>query len=375
MKNKTIFTFYIFILFFSFFSKNAYASGNKDLIINNNKVNTRINQNFNGDYFLPLKDVITGLGGSASFDSKTSALVFDLANNTFHYYIDTNKIDHTIDDKTEIINNHFDIKLENGKSFITLSFLNKFLDISYEKSNGNLYISSLEKLSNNFSIKPLLVAHGGGEIDNITISNSLEAINKSIRHGSRLIELDFLKTIDKEFVLGHDWGRAFKLFNLPPGSKTYGEYILKNDQLLTPIGMDELVDILEDNKDLSIVTDTKDDNKELLKYISNNYRNYMDQFNPQVYSIDEYYFAKSLGFTNIIYSLYKVYLTDDEVYDFASNHDIYAITMGEVRAQSGLAHRLYNIGVMSYVHTINDLDLIKKYQKLGVTGFYTDNLY
>src|SRR5699024_8841449 len=118
--------------------------GNKNLIINNNKVNTSINQNFNGDYFLPLKDVITGLGGSASFDSKTSALVFDLANNTFHYYIDTNKIDHTIDDKTENINNHFDIKLENGKSFITLSFLNKFLDISYEKSNGNLYISSLE---------------------------------------------------------------------------------------------------------------------------------------------------------------------------------------------------------------------------------------
>lgn len=90
---------------------------------------------------------------------------------------------------------------------------------------------------------------------------------------------------------------------------------------------------------------------------------------------NEYYFAKSLGFKDIIYSMYQVYLTDGQIFSFARDNEVYAITMGESRALSGLAKRLTDINVMTYVHTVNDIDLINKYRNLGVVGFYTDKLY
>lgn len=372
MKNKTLL---IYLMLIFFFNTRSYASDYSNLVINSEKSNITINQEFNGDYFLPLRDVIVKLGGNVSYDSENFIILFSLRNKDFSYSINNNLMEYDIDNSIESFNNCFDIRMKNGKSYISLGFLTRFLNISFEKENENLFISSNENLSNNFTIKPLLIPHGGGNIHNIPITNSLEAINNSIKNGSKLIELDFLKTADNKFVLGHDWSVTYRIFKNGYGMTTYEQYIKKNSDLFTPIGMDGLVKILDDNKDLSIVTDIVGDNKEFLEHLFLNYNSYMNQFKVQVYSIDEYHFAKSLGFKDIIYSMYQVYLTDNEIFSFAKNNDVFAITMGESRAISGLAKRLSDINVMTYVHTVNDLDLINKYMKLGVVGFYTDILY
>lgn len=358
-----------------FTSVNVNAQASKDLIINKNKTNITVSQEFNGDYYLPLRDVVINLGGISFYDSSTSSIVFKLEGKSFVYNIKTKQLDYNVGGVGNSYTNNFDIRLNNGKSFVSLDFLQTFLNVSYEKTKESLLISSKEELSNNFTIKPILITHGGGEINNIPITNSLEAIEKSIRNGSRLIELDFLKTSDNKFILGHDWGRANRLLN---GTQTligHGGYVTETITPLTPVNMDDLINILEKNPDLSIVTDTKEDNKDFLLHIHNNYRPSMKQLKPQVYNIDEYHYAKSLGFKDIIFTLYKVYLTDDEVVSFVKNNDVYAVTMAESRAKTGLTRKLSNMGIMTYVHTVNDLNLINKYKSLGASGFYTDRLY
>lgn len=376
MKNKSFLIFLtIFLTLIFFCNTGSYATSSSNLIINNEKSNIYINQEFNGDYFLPLRDVVTKLGGQVSYDYKNSTIIFSLKDQDFSYSINDNLMEYKIDNSTKGFNNHFDIKLKDGKSYISLDFLSSFFGISFDKVNESLFISSNKDLSNNFIIKPLLVPHGGGNVHGIPISNSLESINNSIENGSRLIELDFLKTTDNKFVLGHDWSVTYRIFKNGYGIMNYEQYIKKNSDLFTPLGMDDLINILDDHKYLSIITDTEDDNKEFLEYIVYNYRSYMNRFKVQVYSINEYHFAKSLGFKNIIYSMYKVYLTDDQIFSFAKNNDVFAITMDESRTLSGLAKRLSEINVMTYAHTVNDLDLINKYVKLGAGGFYTDIIY
>ena len=372
MKNKI---FFICLIFIFCLPINSHGTNLSNLIINDKKTNIKVQEEFNGDYFLPLRDVIIKLGGNSHYDSKNLMILFSLQNKKFSYSINDNLMEFQVNGNSKSFNNYFDIHIENGISYIPLSFLNRFFGTSYEKIDDNLFISSNEDLSNNFPIKPLLITHGGGKIHDKFITNSLEAINNSIENGSKLIEIDFLKTSDNKFVLGHDWSVTYRIFKNAYGRTSYEKYITKNSDIFTPLGLDDLIKILDNNKDLSIVTDTTDDNKEFLSYLSSNYKSYMSQFKVQVYSIDEYYFAKSLGFKDIIYSMYQVYLTDSQVLSFAKNNKVYAITMAESRALSGLAQRLTDINVMTYVHTINDLDLINKYKKLGVMGFYTDILY
>lgn len=50
------------------------------------------------------------------------------------------------------------------------------------------------------------IAHGGGAIDGVPITNSLEAVENSIAHGVRFIELDLQLTSDMKLVAAHDWG-------------------------------------------------------------------------------------------------------------------------------------------------------------------------
>ena len=53
--------------------------------------------------------------------------------------------------------------------------------------------------------------------------------------------------------------------------------------------------------DMYLITDTKNDNRKLLDLIKNKYSYMQKRIIPQVYSQDEYMYAKELGFDNIIY--------------------------------------------------------------------------
>ncbi len=58
------------------------------------------------------------------------------------------------------------------------------------------------------------IAHAGGGIDNLKYTNSLEAVNKSIKDNFKLIELDIRETLDNVFVGVHDWGEFKEITSL-----------------------------------------------------------------------------------------------------------------------------------------------------------------
>lgn len=218
-----------------------------------------------------------------------------------------------------------------------------------------------------------LIAHAGGHIYGYKYTNSLEAIESSYNNGFKLIELDFEWTVDDQIVLIHDWEAMVKrLYMIEPEVLSYVAFKGNTTfQDLTLLDIYDLVNWLKD-KDVYIVTDAKNRNIEFLEYVSTNFNEVSKKFIPQVYSFNEFNKARELGYKNIILTLYKANYTDEEIIAFAKNNPVYAITMPIERGYSQLPKKLQEMGIISYVHTVNDLYVYEELNANGVYGIYTD---
>lgn len=175
-----------------------------------------------------------------------------------------------------------------------------------------------------------LVRHAGGEIQGIRYSNSLEAIDASIALGSSLIEIDLVPTREGRWYCLHDYeeiwpantwrvrldrivqrGYAkFAPWTYPgawslPSAVELESYLKSHDTRtgLHHCQLSDLSRIAESQRgQVSFVTDTKYNNLALLGTLAQ-----LDKqaFAPQVYNLREYIEAKHLGFTRIIFTLYK----------------------------------------------------------------------
>lgn len=229
--------------------------------------------------------------------------------------------------------------------------------------------SSVVDLTPNF-----LVAHAGGAHGNLTYTNSLEALNQNYEKGLRFFELDFSFTVDGVLALIHDWEHTYrKYFNgkRVPTEEEFKKLETKAD--FKQLVLSDLYSWLETNKYTYIVTDTKDNNKALLKIISQS--ELKDRFIPQVYNEEELDYVAELNFDEVILSLYKSEFNVDQVLRLAKKHDLFAVTMNRDRAKKGnLALRLKEAGFFVYVHTINNQSEVEELLKVGAQGFYTDFL-
>ena len=107
-----------------------------------------------------------------------------------------------------------------------------------------------------------MIAHGGGSIDGKVVTNSLEAVQKSIADGFRYIELDLCLTSDSMVAATHDWHTFHEMtdsveFDYVPTlrefseSKLYGKY--------TPLTSILIDSLWKANPSLVLVTDKLDD--------------------------------------------------------------------------------------------------------------------
>lgn len=221
-----------------------------------------------------------------------------------------------------------------------------------------------------------LVAHAGGEIGGLTYTNAREALDLSYENGIRLMEVDFHWTTDDKLVCVHSWdGFINRHFNVEAKRYSYDQFISFNMingwHQLTP---HTLRLWMERHPDAYIITDIKENNIKGLEILSEKYPHIMDRIIPQIYSMDEYEKVKSLGYENIILTLYMIRNTDDEIVQFAQNNKLFAVTMPEEKAYTDLPKRLKDIGVYVYAHTINEEGTVKKLKENCVSGFYTDRL-
>jgi len=223
------------------------------------------------------------------------------------------------------------------------------------------------------------IAHGGGSLDGYTYSSSYDAVKYYYNKGIRLFELDVEYTSDHMPVMLHSWdGFQYKYLGIDRDIVcTYDEFI--NAEMIngwTQLTLDSTIRIMKTEfPEMLLITDTKEDNKELLLILSTLYSDLMDRIIPQVYNQDEYKYAKELGFKNIIYTLYMSEDTDDQIIDFCTLNKPFAITMPKSRAlESDLATRLSDMGIYVYAHTVNEEAEFEELKEKGVQGIYTDTL-
>ncbi len=67
--------------------------------------------------------------------------------------------------------------------------------------------------------------------------------------------------------------------------------------------MDRLAEILQQHPQVSVITDTKEDNLAILTYIQKNYPQIVAQVIPQIYQYEEYDAVKALGYDKNYFDL------------------------------------------------------------------------
>ncbi|MDR2084490.1 MAG: hypothetical protein LBP67_05805 [Bacteroidales bacterium] len=103
------------------------------------------------------------------------------------------------------------------------------------------------------------IAHGGGAIEEFTLTNSLEAMNLSYEKGCRFLELDIITTSDGKFVAAHGWGdfknmtNYYELSGTPLSEDVFMAQIIYDG--FSPMNMDMINKWFEDHPDAILVTD------------------------------------------------------------------------------------------------------------------------
>ncbi|TKF80293.1 hypothetical protein FCV62_06120 [Vibrio kanaloae] len=216
-----------------------------------------------------------------------------------------------------------------------------------------------------------LIAHAGGGINGLKYTNSLEAMEQSIEHGFKMIELDLLISSDGRIVAVHDWKSFHEMTNSNnTGSISYKEFESKTiyDKYKT-LNISTAIDILDEN-DVVLVTDKIKNLALLSKYIIDK-----DKSIIEVFSIDKYNEAIELGFNNVALN---IDLNTPFILEWIDLNKIKAVTyrgdnLGSLGSEYKKAIELSNMGVSSMIYSTNDLDLEGiKASGIGNFALYVD---
>ena len=273
--------------------------------------------------------------------------------------------------------------LKKNKIFLLIAFLSAFFliilfcffvifDDDFKKEtiipleNVQYNIDEYRKFKKNIINNELpIIAHAGGGFKNLTYTNSIDALDYN-KNNYDLFELDFFLTDDEKLVCSHDHGEFLKSF------KKFEVYV-QNKKEYKPCTYKSLKIWLEKNPEKKIVTDFKSDNLSGLKFIAKNFENFEKRFIPQIYNPSEYQKVNSIGYKDIIWTLYRYNKNNNKVIKFAKKMSLYAITMPRERAQTELPVLLKKNNIKSFVHTINSMEeyfIYKNYFK--VDQIYSD---
>lgn len=266
-------------------------------------------------------------------------------------------------------------------AFMLYNLINPSNNANLDSYFLDKYNINLEKVFDTYELTAndmKYVSHAGGRMGKLTYVNNYEALKNSYDKGYRLIELDVEFTSDNVPVMLHSWDGFINSYFKVEGGKTYSYNQFKKFEMINgwhQLSLEDVINYMDtDFNEMYLITDTKNDNKKLLSLIKDEYSYMQSRIIPQVYSQDEYEYAKSLGYKNIIYTLYLSEDTKEEIIDFARREKPFAITMSTSWAYTDLPLYLERLGVYTYCHTINDKSEYDFLKLNGIKGIYTDEL-
>lgn len=233
------------------------------------------------------------------------------------------------------------------------------------------------------------IIHAGGLVADEagverSYTNSIEALNNCYENGNRVSEFDFMMTADEEIVCAHGddeevlWAHGVENAGWngnPPTLETFKAATFEGG--LTTMSLDDLASFMNAHEDFYVVTDVKDNNVLVCRKIAEKYPKLMRNFIVQIYHPDEYDKIRQLGFSYIIYTLYRA--TDDELLPesltAAAKHGMlvgFCFWDDFVSQYPESFEALKQTKVPLFVHTVNDTAGMQKFIEEGIDGIYTD---
>lgn len=158
----------------------------------------------------------------------------------------------------------------------------------------------------------------------------------------------------------------------PPDSTTF-EYLAQHAAPFQLLDLRSLARWMKEHPDAFIVTDPNSDVLEGLKIVSNALPRFSTRVIPQVHYPQDMEAARTIGFMQVIWTLYRYSGTNEEVAVHARKmaSGALAITMPKSRAQDGLASVLSKLGITTYTHRVDTLQEFEKFQR----SFDIDEVY
>ncbi|QHI72785.1 glycerophosphodiester phosphodiesterase family protein [Aminipila terrae] len=249
--------------------------------------------------------------------------------------------------------------------------------LSFGQSAEKGKAESLDK-ENHPRIYEKMIAHGGGTVDGFDTSSSVDAVMQAINNGFKVIELDMEFSSDNKIIMLHDWDRTVttylgrKFDNKLTLNQFSNQLICGRFQALT---FDKLTKILDQYPQVRIVTDTKEDNIKLLTAISEKYPDYVNRMIPQIYDYSQFQAVSSLGYKDIIFTLYMQDKIDySKLLDFVKKNNIYAVTIGKDYWVKGLPEKLSKDGIIVYTHPVDTVEEAREQFVKGAYGIYSSVL-
>lgn len=239
------------------------------------------------------------------------------------------------------------------------------------------------KSMRNLFTKEKYIIHACGEVTDsdgnvYDYTNSKEALENALKNGNKLIEVDFHYTSDNVLVCGHAWGDLYlNDVQMTPGvSPSYSDFVESRVQnRFTILSFDDIAGYMEKNKDIIVITDTKETDIDTYKMIAQNYPDLLNRFVVQIYHANEYGSVRKEGFKNIIYTLYEAEpdeLTKDSLLK-ASKKPLVGFTFHKDLADDdNFLDIMKSLNTPLFVHTVNEDDEIQKYFNNGIAAIYTD---
>jgi len=231
-----------------------------------------------------------------------------------------------------------------------------------------------------------LIAHALGGIEGSKYTNSYDAFITNYNKGYRLFEADLLLTTDGELVARHDWSKGVQP-DLPGQTGHALTKLQFNSSLIQgkfrPLSFHDILQLMVKYPDFYLITDTKETDKVKIEQQFNVIveqarkidESLLNRIIPEIYSPDMYDIVMNIyPFPNKIYSLYKSGASATSIVKFVKEKQIAVVAMPAYRVvmNPNLVYALNQLGVQSYVHTVNTVESMKLLSRLGVHGYYTD---
>ncbi len=236
-----------------------------------------------------------------------------------------------------------------------------------------------------------LVAHALGEYNGKIETNSKEAFISSWESGYKVLEADFTYTSDGTLVVRHDFdagGSYYRLEIKPQGNLVMDTQTYKNKKIVyeqTPMTAEDLIALLGEYKDVYLITDTKNTDKETvqkqftdLKNIATNTGNteVLNRIVPQIYNEEMLGWIKEVyNFPQWVYTLYQIANPDyAKIADFCAVNHVGVVTIEKSRIKKEVVDTFHAKDVQVYAHTINRYVYFQELLAYGIDGIYTDTI-